>query len=187
MSLRLEKAVAQPEAWRGLHNYFSISALGSYGMPAYRGAQDPAVSVCRQTGLQMSWRRCKPLNPQHAALPQVDGEPWLQPAAQIEVDFRGTALMLRRLESAPLARMAAGVTEALEACQARKPCSTDIRLLVIRQTRCLVSREVALVNWPLHSSGHSHAMSCVLPFFCIHLCMCLLRRRASSRRRSGTP
>ena len=49
----------------------------------------------------------------------MDGEPWLQPAAQLEVDFRGTALMLRRLESAPLARMAAGVTEALEACQVR--------------------------------------------------------------------
>jgi hypothetical protein len=56
-------------------------------------------------------------------LPQVDGEPWLQPAAQIQVDFRGTALMLRRLESAPLARMAAGVTEALEASQVRVECS----------------------------------------------------------------
>jgi hypothetical protein len=67
--------------------------------------------------------------------PQVDGEPWLQPAAQLEVDFRGTALMLRRLESAPLARMAAGVTEALEACQVRcvRPPADNIPDRVLRQ------------------------------------------------------
>lgn len=59
--------------------------------------------------------------------PQVDGEPWLQPAAEIEVDFRGTALMLRRLDSAPLARMAAGVSEALEACQVHTLCCTALK------------------------------------------------------------
>ena len=61
----------------------------------------------------------------HAALPtdapwvpaQVDGEPWQQAAAVLEVGYRGAALMLRRLDSAPLARMAAAVSEALDACQ----------------------------------------------------------------------
>lgn len=48
---------------------------------------------------------------------KVDGEPWNQPAAVLDVGFRGTALMLRRLDSAPLARMAGSVSEALDACQ----------------------------------------------------------------------
>lgn len=75
----------------------------------------------------------------------MDGEPWLQPAAQIEVDFRGTALMLRRLESAPLARMAAGVTEALEACQ--------VTGHVKRQRSCVLSI-VASGTQMLCSSEH---------------------------------
>lgn len=42
---------------------------------------------------------------------QVDGEPWEQAAAVLDITFKGQALMLRRLDSAPLARMAATVAE----------------------------------------------------------------------------
>lgn len=48
---------------------------------------------------------------------QVDGEPWKQAACEVEVKYRDAALMLRHLSSAPLARMAAAVSEALDSCQ----------------------------------------------------------------------
>ncbi len=64
---------------------------------------------------------------------QVDGEPWLQPAAELEVGFRGTALMLRRLDSAPLARMAGSVSEALDACQVRFCVATSFRNTTVLQ------------------------------------------------------
>lgn len=54
-----------------------------------------------------------PSSPLHSSLggPQVDGEPWQQAAAVLDIQFKGQALMLRRLDSAPLARMAATVAE----------------------------------------------------------------------------
>ena len=122
-SSQIEQAVAQPAVWRFLaiprHVHFvhrarstqttwhlsELPACSASGCERVRPSRFPEFSgIAATTG---------------APALQVDGEPWLQPAAQIEVDFRGTALMLRRLESAPLARMAAGVTEALEACQAK--------------------------------------------------------------------
>jgi Diacylglycerol kinase accessory domain len=42
---------------------------------------------------------------------QVDGEPWQQPPAVLEVSFKGNALVLRRLQNKPLARMARNVQE----------------------------------------------------------------------------
>ena len=54
---------------------------------------------------------CAPLNPVSGGGLQVDGEPWQQAAAVLDIRFKGQALMLRRLDSAPLARMAATVAE----------------------------------------------------------------------------
>ena len=48
---------------------------------------------------------------------QMDGEPWLQPPAKLNIELKGQALMLRRLNSEPLARMAHTVAEVLDHCE----------------------------------------------------------------------
>ena len=45
---------------------------------------------------------------------QMDGEPWLQPPAKLNIQLKGQALMLRRLNSEPLARMAHTVAGVLQ-------------------------------------------------------------------------
>ena len=47
---------------------------------------------------------------------QIDGEPWQQPPAKLDIALKGQALMLKRLESEPLARMAHTVAEVLDHC-----------------------------------------------------------------------
>ncbi len=44
---------------------------------------------------------------------QMDGEPWLQAPAKLNIELKGQAHMLRRLNSEPLARMAHTVAGAL--------------------------------------------------------------------------
>ena len=48
---------------------------------------------------------------------QMDGEPWLQAPAKLNIELKGQALMLRRLNSEPLARMAHTVAEVLAHCE----------------------------------------------------------------------
>ncbi|KAL3148265.1 hypothetical protein ABBQ38_013732 [Trebouxia sp. C0009 RCD-2024] len=48
---------------------------------------------------------------------QMDGEPWLQSPAKLNIELKGQAMMLRRLESEPLARMAHTVAEVLDHCE----------------------------------------------------------------------
>ena len=48
---------------------------------------------------------------------QLDGEPWLQAPAKLSIKLKGQALMLRRLNSEPLARMAHTVAEVLDHCE----------------------------------------------------------------------
>ena len=48
---------------------------------------------------------------------QMDGEPWLQAPAKLNIELKGQAMMLRRLESDPLARMAHRVAEVLDHCE----------------------------------------------------------------------
>ena len=48
---------------------------------------------------------------------QMDGEPWLQAPAKLNIELKGQALMLRRLNSEPLARMAHTVAEVLDHCE----------------------------------------------------------------------
>ena len=43
--------------------------------------------------------------PPSLPLPQVDGEPWVQAPAAVRVSRRGQGLVLRRVQSKPLARM----------------------------------------------------------------------------------
>lgn len=50
---------------------------------------------------------------------QVDGEPWMQAPARMDVTCRGHAYMLRRIASQPLARMAHAVAEVLEGARAK--------------------------------------------------------------------
>lgn len=48
-------------------------------------------------------------------MPQVDGEPWMQPAAELRVTLRNKGLVLKRLPSSgPAARMATLVLQALD-------------------------------------------------------------------------
>ena len=47
---------------------------------------------------------------------QIDGEPWQQAPAKLDIAHKGQALMLKRLESEPLARMAHTVAEVLDHC-----------------------------------------------------------------------
>lgn len=75
---------------------------------------------------------------------QVDGEPWQQAAAVLEVGYRGAALMLRRLDSAPLARMAAAVSEALDACQV--PPAAAAAAPRSPPTGCSISRPCLTLN-----------------------------------------
>ncbi|KAL0033148.1 hypothetical protein WJX79_005638 [Trebouxia sp. C0005] len=48
---------------------------------------------------------------------QMDGEPWLQAPAKLNIELKGQAHMLRRLNSEPLARMAHTVAEVLDHCE----------------------------------------------------------------------
>lgn len=48
----------------------------------------------------------------------MDGEPWQQAAAVLDIQFKGQALMLRRLAGVPLVRMAAAVAEVLDSAHA---------------------------------------------------------------------
>ena len=58
---------------------------------------------------------------------QVDGEPWNQPPAQLDISLKGQAFMLRRLEHGPVAEVARLVAETLEAEQAHGTISAQQR------------------------------------------------------------
>ena len=58
---------------------------------------------------------------------QVDGEPWQQSPAVLEVGFKTQALMLRRVGSAPLGRLVHSVHEVLDRCQAKGIISQEQR------------------------------------------------------------
>ena len=50
---------------------------------------------------------------------QMDGEPWLQAPAKLNIELKGQAHMLRRLNSEPLARMAHTVAGMLHSLSAK--------------------------------------------------------------------
>lgn len=58
---------------------------------------------------------------------QVDGEPWQQSPAVLEVGFKTQALMLRRVSSAPLGRLVHSVHDVLDRCQAKGIISQEQR------------------------------------------------------------
>ena len=74
-----------------------------------------------QVGLSKARRLCQCSTARIVTLEtlamQMDGEPWLQPPARLDIELKGQALMLRRLNSEPLARMAHTVAEVLDHCE----------------------------------------------------------------------
>ncbi|GLI65672.1 hypothetical protein VaNZ11_009276, partial [Volvox africanus] len=72
-----------------------------------------------QVGLARATKLCQcrtAIITTHQALPmQVDGEPWMQPAAQLSVSLKGSAVLLRRLDlSSATSRLTAAVGEVLD-------------------------------------------------------------------------
>jgi diacylglycerol kinase (ATP) len=66
---------------------------------------------------------------------QVDGEPWNQDPAVLEVSVKNQALMLRRINDQPLARMAHTVAEALDQCECKG--------IITASQRHAISKELA--------------------------------------------
>ncbi|KAL0025763.1 hypothetical protein WJX77_009943 [Trebouxia sp. C0004] len=75
---------------------------------ARTGKQSFCDGMLEVVGVYGSW---------HLGQLQMDGEPWLQAPAKLNIELKGQAHMLRRLNSEPLARMAHTVAEVLDHCE----------------------------------------------------------------------
>lgn len=87
-----------------------VAVYGSWHLGQLQVGLSQARRLCRCSHARISTTKNLPM--------QVDGEPWQQAAAVLDIQFKGQALMLRRLAGVPLVRMAAAVAEVLDSAHA---------------------------------------------------------------------
>ncbi|KAK9851856.1 hypothetical protein WJX84_011935 [Apatococcus fuscideae] len=88
-----------------------VGVYGSWHLGRLQVGLSQAVRLCQCTTASVTLARELPI--------QVDGEPWMQAPARMDITCRGHAYMLRRIASEPLARMAHAVAEVLEGARAK--------------------------------------------------------------------
>ncbi|KAK9817740.1 hypothetical protein WJX72_001471 [[Myrmecia] bisecta] len=88
-----------------------VAVYGTWHLGQLQVGLSGAKRLCQCRTARISTREELPM--------QIDGEPWKQGPATLEVGFKDQAFMLRRVSSEPMAQMAHIVAEVLEGCQAK--------------------------------------------------------------------